>query len=124
MAAAAIWPALAFGAPLRISGSVFYRERIPMPPGYVLEVQLLDISRQDTAAESLAAIELRPKHQVPVPFSLTVDESRLDPRHRYSIQAKILVDGRLAFISTRINPVVPGVASRTMNILLQRVDSR
>jgi len=51
-----------------------------MPPGYVVKAQLLDISRQDAAAEPLASVEIRPKHQIPVPFSLVVDENRLDPR--------------------------------------------
>jgi putative lipoprotein len=107
----------------RISGTVSYRERIAMPPGYVVKVELLDISRQDAPSETLGAIELTPSHQVPVPYELAFDESRIDPRHRYAVRAQILVDGRLLFTSTQTNLVITGGASREANIWVQRVAS-
>lgn len=121
LAGALLAPVFAQSAPLRISGTVSYRERIAMPPGYVVKVQLLDIARQDAAAETLAEVEITPKHQPPVPFLLTLDESRLDPRARYSVRAQIYVGDRMLFTSTRINPVTPGAAPRKMNIMVQRI---
>jgi putative lipoprotein len=107
----------------RISGTVSYRERIAMPPGYVVRVELLDISRQDAPSETLAAIELTRSHQVPVAYQLAFDESRIDPRHRYAVRAQIQVDGRLLFTSTQINLVITGGAAREANIWVQRIGS-
>lgn len=120
---AALFPAAALGAPARVTGAVTYRERIALPPGYVLRVELRDVSKQDVASEEIAAIEMRPKRQLPVRYSLAFDPRRIDPSHMYSVSARILVDGRLAFISTRINAVLTRGRPATADILLQRVGS-
>ena len=38
------------GSTLFVSGTVNYRERMALPPDAVVEVQLLDVSRQDAPA--------------------------------------------------------------------------
>lgn len=117
-------PAAASNEPARVTGRVSYRERIAMPRGYVVRVELLDISRQDAPSEALAAVDLTPSHQVPVPYELAFDETRIDPRHHYAIRAQILVDGRMVFTSVQTNPVITGGASRKADIWVQPVASR
>jgi putative lipoprotein len=92
-----------------------------MPPGYVLRVELRDISRQDVASEEIAAVEMRPRHQPPVRYSLAYDPARIDPSHMYAVSARILVGGRLAFISTRINPVITQGRPNVADIVLESV---
>jgi putative lipoprotein len=104
-----------------VTGAVTYRERIALPPGYVLRVALQDISRQDAPAEEIASVEMRPARQVPIRYALRYDQKRIDPSHTYSVSARILIDGRLAFISTRINPVITRGAPNKADILLQAV---
>ncbi|WP_424363029.1 YbaY family lipoprotein [Methylocystis parvus] len=114
----------AIGAPAfaaSVTGSVTYRERIALPQGYVLRVELRDISRQDAASEEIASIEMRPRRQVPIRYALRYDPRRIDPAHMYSVSARILIDGRLAFISTRINSVLTRGASNKADIMLQAV---
>lgn len=114
----------AFGAPAfaaSVRGSVTYRERMALPAGYVLRVELRDISRQDAASEEIASIQMRPRRQVPIRYALRYDPKRIDPAHMYSVSARILIDGRLAFVSTRINSVLTRGAPGGADILLQPV---
>ena len=69
-----------------LSGTVTYRERIALPPGAVVEIKLLDVSRMDVAAEVIAETAIRPEHQVPIPFELASDPDRIDQRRRYSVR--------------------------------------
>ncbi|MGH6906006.1 MAG: YbaY family lipoprotein, partial [Geminicoccaceae bacterium] len=106
-----------------LSGTVTYRERVALPPGAVVEIKLLDVSRMDVAAEVMAETAIRPEHQVPIPFELAYDPDRIDQRRRYSVQARILVDGRLWFISAQANPVLTGGHPDRVDVLVQRVSS-
>ena len=82
-----------------VSGSVTYRQRVALPPGAVVSVEVQDVSRADAAAVTIAEQTIEADHQVPIPFSIVVPTAELDPRHRYGVAARIEVDGRLAWIS-------------------------
>ena len=123
--ALALAPSSAMSAGVaRVTGSVFYRERIALPPGAVARVELRDVSLQDAAAPLVAAVDLALKRQPPFSFSLRYDPRRIVPGHLYAVSARILVDGRLAFISTRRYPVLTSGAPAHVDILLQRVGGR
>ena len=108
----------------RVSGSIAYRERIALPPGFVVKVQLLDVSRQDAPAETLNSIELTPAHQIPIPYEIGFDKTRINPRHSYAVRGQILVEGRLWFTEQReIIPVITRGAPRHADIWLQRAAS-
>lgn len=108
----------------RVTGSVSIRERIALPPGYVLRVELRDISRQDAPSEEISSVELRPRHQPPIRYSLRYDPRRINPASLYSVSARMLIDGRLAFISDRINAVITRGGSNRADILLRSVGRR
>ena len=57
----------------RIEGNVIYRERIMLPPGAQVEVQLQDISRADALASVLATVMLTPEGGPPYPFAIEYD---------------------------------------------------
>jgi putative lipoprotein len=114
-------PIAAAATPAPVTGSVTYRERISLPPGYVLRVELLDVSRQDVAAERIAVVEIRPRRQVPIHYSLSYDPRRIVPSHTYSVSARIFVDGRLVFISDRINAVITRGRPNVADIVLRSV---
>lgn len=88
-----------------IEGEVFYRERIMLPPGAELEVQLEDISRADAMATVITTVTYTLDGAPPYPFSIEYDPSRIDPRMRYALRARITDDGELRFTNTEyINP--------------------
>ncbi|MFQ4139921.1 YbaY family lipoprotein [Nodosilinea sp. PGN35] len=84
-----------------VTGTVTYLPRIAMPPHAVLEVSLLDVSRADAPAITLASQSVVfGDRQVPIPFELVYNPDQIDPRFSYAVQARILVDGDLRFINT------------------------
>jgi putative lipoprotein len=108
----------------RVTGAVAWRERIALPPGYVVEVSLRDVSRQDAPAEEIASATVRPKRQPPIPFVLRYDRARIHPAHDYTVFARVLADGRLVFVSDRRYPVLTRGASSEANLLLRSVGAR
>ncbi len=77
-----------------LTGTVTYRERIALPPDARLTVRLLDVSRADAPSATLAQQTTEAAgRQVPLPFSLSYDPSRVDGRARYVVRAEIR-DGR------------------------------
>jgi len=106
-----------------VTGSVFYRERMAMPPNAIVEVSLIDVSRADAKAVLLARLTIDEPGQVPVAFALSYDPSLIDERNTYQVQARILVDGRLAWISTTAHLVITRGNPSKVDVLVQRVPS-
>lgn len=103
-----------------VSGSAGYRERIALPPGAVLQVELRDISRQDVAAPLLSARRYA-MTGVPMDFALDYDDALIDPAMRYAVSARILQDERLLFVTDTVVPVLTGEAGNTADLMLVRV---
>lgn len=83
-----------------IVGTVSYRERIALPNNAVVRVSLFDVSRADAPAKVLGTQEFSTMgKQVPFEYSIPYDSADIDARHRYSVSARIEVDGKLMFIS-------------------------
>ena len=84
----------------RIEGSVIYRERMLLPPGFEVEVQLQDISKADAMAAVLDAVLLTPGGAPPYRFAIEYDPAEINPRMRYALRATISDGDRLLFTST------------------------
>lgn len=104
-----------------ITGTAAYRERIALPPGAVLEVELVDISRADAAAERIAAVRIGVQGQVPIPFTLPYDPARIRPERRYALQARLTADDRMAWRHARVVPVLTQGAGDRADIPLVRI---
>ncbi len=106
----------------RVTGTVTYLQRIALPPGAVIEVRLLDVSRVGATATTIAEQIINPAgRQVPIPFELRYDPRRIEERRRYTIQARILVGGRLRFINTEAYPVITGGHPDTADVIVRPV---
>ncbi|MGF1566509.1 MAG: YbaY family lipoprotein [Nodosilinea sp.] len=107
----------------QVTGTVTYLPRIAMPPNAVLEVTLADVSRADAPAIVLASQGIIfGDRQVPIPFALTYDPKQIDPRFTYVVQARIVVDGQLRFISTTSNPVITRGNPTQVEIVVDQVN--
>ena len=107
-----------------ISGTVAYRERIALPENAMLIVQLQDVSLADAPAKIIAEQKITfAGRQVPLPFELPYDAAKVDPKHSYSVGARIIVDGQLRFLSTSAFPVLTGGNPNRINILVQPASS-
>jgi putative lipoprotein len=84
-----------------IVGEVFYRERIALPPRATLVVTLEDVSRMDVASTVLSQDIQILTGSTPYSFELAYDPTHIEGQMRYSLRARILVEGRLRFTSTQ-----------------------
>lgn len=84
---------------IALRGTVTYRERMALPAGAQVHVALLDVSRQDAPADTVAATMVTPAGQVPVAFVLGYPVGRIDQARMYALSARIDVDGRTWFAS-------------------------
>lgn len=105
----------------RVTGTAAYKERIALPPNAVLEVTLEDVSKADAKAEVVGRARAEQLGNPPFRFEIPYDPEKIDPHHRYVVRARILVDGKLQFITDRSYPVL-GEAQRTeVALLLRRI---
>lgn len=88
-----------------LDGEVFYLQRIALPPSATLSISLQDVSMADAPAVVLDQQKGPVKGQVPLPFHLSYDPAQVKPGHRYSVSARIEVNGELMFISTENHAV-------------------
>jgi len=105
-----------------ITGTVTYLQRIALSADAVIQVRLLDVSRQDAPAETLAAVTIPTVgQQVPLEFQLDYNADQIISGHTYSIQARIMVGGELQFISTTINSPFDSNAEEPIEIVVDPV---
>ena len=111
------------GGPASVTGTVTYRERIALPPHAEVTVTLADVSRADAAVIPIGATTFRADgRQVPLPFAIPFDPANVDSRVPYSVGARIMVDGQLAWISDTHTPALTRGASKdSIEIVLKRV---
>ncbi|WP_339485611.1 YbaY family lipoprotein [Pseudomonas sp. RL_5y_Pfl2_70] len=88
-----------------LDGEVFYLQRIALPPSATLSVSLQDVSLADAPAVVLDEQKGPVRGQVPLPFHLSYDPAQVKPGHRYSVSARIEVNGELMFITTENHAV-------------------
>ena len=102
-----------------VKGTVTYRERITLSRGARLILELQDVSYADADSIPIASQVIPNPGQVPIHFKINYDRDSIDPRNRYSIQARIIgSDGRLAFINdTAYEVITRGKPSRVDMVL-------
>jgi putative lipoprotein len=105
-----------------VTGSVAYRERMALPPDAVVRVSLTDVSRTDAAAMVVAETTVvAGGRQVPVPFALHYDRSRIDPTHSYAVRAVIRSGERMLFTTDAAPRVITQGNPTQVDMRLVRV---
>jgi putative lipoprotein len=107
--------------PATLTVTVFYRERIAMPPNAALIVTLADVSRADAPAETVASRRIEEPGNVPIDVELTYDPSIIDERFTYAVRATIEVDGEMWWTSTQAHHVLTRGAPGHVEVMVSRV---
>jgi putative lipoprotein len=91
-----------------VTGTVTHRERVALPDGALVVVQIQDVSLLDAQAGLMGEEVIHPSgRQVPVGYAVPYDEDEIDERHSYSVSARIYDgEGNLLFISDTAVPVI------------------
>ncbi|EJF88915.1 YbaY family lipoprotein [Bartonella tamiae] len=93
---------------LYLKGDVVYRERMALPENAEVEVSLNDVSLADAPSTTISSAIFKPHASSPIPYELKFDSAVIDPKHRYALQARISVDGKLLFVTTENHAVFAG----------------
>ncbi len=105
-----------------VTGTVSYLQRMALPPNAVIHVKLSDVSQFEGAEKVIAEQNLNlGQRQVPVPFALKFDPAKIDPKHTYSVSAKITVDGQVWFATGQNYPVLTEGQPSHVDLLLKQV---
>ena len=104
-----------------VTGEVFWRERIMLPPTTKVIVRLQDVSLADAPAKVLAEQVIDGVRAPPARFSLAYDPAQITPSARISVSARVEVDGQLRFISDTHIPVINGGPTEGVAVLVKGV---
>jgi len=104
-----------------IRGTAFYRERIALRPGAVLEVTLEDVSRMDVPTDVIASVRIENPGHPPFRFEIPYDPAAIDERHTYSVRARITAEEALLFTTDQVYPVLTRGAGNEVELLLRGV---
>jgi uncharacterized lipoprotein YbaY len=106
----------------QVTGTVTYLPRLALPSNAVVEVTLAEVSRADAPAIIVASQTIATEgRQVPIPFQLPYDPEQIEAHLTYVVQARILVDGQLRFISTRRFPVLTQGHGQEIEVMVDPV---
>ncbi|EIK4076617.1 YbaY family lipoprotein [Salmonella enterica] len=90
-----------------VSGTVWIRQKVALPPDAVLTVTLSDASLANAPSKVLSqkAVHTEGK-QAPFSFVLPFNPSDIQPNARILLSAAITVDNKLVFITDSVKPVI------------------
>ncbi|WP_109468384.1 YbaY family lipoprotein [Albibacillus kandeliae] len=118
LAAGLLWRGTAQAQTATIDVTVFFRERIMLPPNAEVLVELLDVSRADAPSITLASKQ-EPISGVPYSTQLAYDPADIDQRFTYTVAARITAGNRVLFRTTTAYPVLTRGASDKVEVMLQ-----
>lgn len=106
-----------------VSGTVWIRQRIALPPDAVLTVTLSDASISDTPSTVIAQRVVRTEgQQAPFSFVLPFNPAQIQPNARILLSAAITEEGRLMFITEQVKTVINNGGTK-QDLILVPVES-
>lgn len=84
-------------AATQITGTISYRTPIDFEAGATLQLRLSDVSVSDGPALTIANITIADLQALPYQYALPYDANKIDPQHRYTVDARILTENKLRF---------------------------
>jgi putative lipoprotein len=73
-----------------VTGVITHTHRMTLPVGYVVTVQIEDITKADAPGKKIAEQVIKSQgEQLPMPFEIVYDPGKIDANHTYSIRVKI-----------------------------------
>ncbi len=108
-----------------VTGKALYLQRIALPSQAVITVTLSDTSKMDAPSETISQQSFSAKEQsTPFVFSLPYSEKNLVATNRYTVSAKVTVDGKLWFITDTAYPVITDPNHTThIDVIMKPVSS-
>jgi putative lipoprotein len=107
-----------------IVGSVWYRERMLLPPNAEILINLEEVARADAPSNLISSTRFAPEGGQPWAFSLAYDPGKLHDKGRYVLRARIEANGRLLFTSTEHIPAFDRSPGEPLKIIVSQAAGR
>jgi heat shock protein HslJ len=108
--------------PAAVRGTVTYRERMALPADATVEVWISDIGSGVVTMAILGETTVAANgRQVPLPFELTLDPTRVNADRPYGIRAVIRAGGQTLFETREPTPILTQGQPTTVALTLTRV---
>jgi putative lipoprotein len=104
----------------RVKGTAIYRERMALPPNAVFEATLEDVSKTNAAPQTMGEARIERPGNPPIHFEIVYDPSRIEPDHRYAVRARVVVDGKVWFVTDHSYPALTAGQNNEVTLLLRR----
>jgi len=109
-------------ASANLTGMVTCRVRTVLPPDAYVQVELVDISRQDAPGRTIAMKEIAPEgRQFPLPFSIAYGPGAIDPTHTYAVTVRIVAGQRLLFVNNSVYPVLTNGVRSNVEVVVESI---
>lgn len=90
-----------------VSGTVWIRQRVALPPDAVLTVTVSDATQADAPSKVIAQKAVRTEgKQAPFNFVLPFNPADIQPDARILLSAAVSIDDKLVFITDTVQPVI------------------
>lgn len=102
-----------------VSGSIYIRQRVALPPDAALTVTLSDASLADAPSKVISQrVVTTSGKQAPFKFILPYNPADIQPNARILLSAAITIDGKMLFITDTVKPVVNGGGNKQDLVLV------
>jgi putative lipoprotein len=106
-------------AETRVTGSVFYLERIALTPEAVVQVEVVEVAPEGGKESVLGEQTLSSPGQVPIGFSVSVPSERIRPEGSYVVRARITDGGRTFTTPEPVPVLTQGHPSQDVRVRLR-----
>ena len=90
-----------------VSGTVWVRQKVALPPDAVLTVTLADASQSDAPSRVIAQKAVRTEgKQAPFSFVLPFNPADVQPNARILLSAAITIDNKIVLVTDQVKPAV------------------
>lgn len=103
-----------------LTGTATYLERMALPPDAAFEATVRDVTRPDRPAELIGRTRIEPVQALPIRFAIPYDPNLVKYGNSYTLQARIVADGRLLFATVDPIPVFVDGRATPVDITLPR----
>jgi putative lipoprotein len=104
-----------------VTGNVTYLEKITLDPAAVVNVKLVDVSRQDAPVVVGQQAIIAGENQGPFSFEINYNSTSIKASNTYSIQADITLNGQRIFVSDKDYLVITKGNPSTIEITLKKI---
>ena len=90
-----------------VTGTVWIRQKVALPPDAVLTVTISDASQADAPSKVIAQKVVRTEgKQPPYSFVIPFKPADIQPNARILLSAAITIDDKMAFITDTVKPII------------------